>query len=471
MKKIITYLLVIVMFFAVLTSCDKNDNKKKEYNVILTAATIPPMVTLLDVVDKGLTENETYAWIGRQNTISDISKLKSMFKKITLNETWSTASNIPNSVISEMNEFISDRWFSSNENAHFTVYVTDYGILSALYLLENNGITSKNYTIHMVEDGTSAYTQFLTDQDYVSKENGKTNFDKNLQELTSDLNKIRKGTFELPDTAFVNYNLTYPATTLPNVDYYLQFPEILTSENTEITKMLNNKTIKLVEKKMTSLYQGLFEEKQTTISEIIVAKSTLEQIKKDDKEKVLMITGTAFSSEGDVLTEDSVKLAGKDGNFETVVKYLVNKYPNYKVVYKGHPAWGLLDDEVTGSRFIQPNRYQKVNAGTDSEREVTQTEAQAFLDRRIAFLNELKIEILPAQTPAEAIIWAAGNDLVLAGYDSSLYMNAPKGTMLAFFAENINSLSALNQVLYGENGVFYSENTEFLTKSNCSVAA
>ncbi len=429
------------------------------------------MISLLDIVENDLTKNETYAWIGRQNTISDVAKLKNAFKKLTLNENWSTGANIPSEVITDANQFITDKWFGSDENAHFTVYVSDYAVLVALYLLESNGIDSSNYTIHMIEDGSGAYSEFITNQDYVSKEKGKENFDNNLSELNEYLSQIKKDGFELPETFFSKYNLVYPAATLPNVDYYLQFPEILTSENTEITKMLNDNTIKLVEKKMTSLYQGLSEEKQTTISEIIVAKSTLEQIKKDDKEKVLMITGTSFSGEGDVLTEDTVKLAGKDGNFETVVKYLVNKYPNYKVVYKGHPAWGLLDDEVAGSRFIQPNKYQKVNAGTDTEREVTETEAIAFLDRRIAFLKELKIEILPAQTPAEAIIWAAGNDLVLAGYDSSLYMNAPKGTMLAFFAESVDSLSALNKVLYGKNGVFYSENTEYLTKSNCSVAA
>lgn len=80
MKKIITYLLVIGMSFVVLTSCKKNE-EKKEYNVILTPATIPPMISLLDIVDQDLTNNETYVWIGRQNTISDVTKLKNAFKK------------------------------------------------------------------------------------------------------------------------------------------------------------------------------------------------------------------------------------------------------------------------------------------------------------------------------------------------------------------------------------------------------
>lgn len=468
MKKIITYLLIIVMTFTVLTSC-KKDEEKKEYNVILTCVTIPPMISLLDIIDQDLTSNETYVWIGRQNTISDVTKLENAFKKLTLNKQWSTASNIPSEVITDANQFITDKWFGSNENAHFTVYVSDYAVLVALYLLESNGITSDNYKIHMIEDGSGAYTEFLKNQDYVSKENGKVNFDKNLEELNNCLNQIKADGFELPETFFSKYNFVFPAATLPSIDYYLQFPEILTSENKDITKMLTDKTIKLTEKKMTSLFQGLTKEKQTTISEIIVAKSTLEQIKKDDKEKVLMITGTSFSGEKDILTEETVKLAGKDGNFETVVRYLVNKYPTYKVIYKGHPAWGLLENEIVGSRFTQPNRYQKVNAGTNEEREVTETEARAFLDRRIAFLNELKIDILPAQTPAEAIIWAAGNDLFLAGYDSSLYMNAPKGTMLAFFAESVNSLSPLNQILYGTNGVFYNDKIEFLTPDNCKA--
>lgn len=467
MKKIFIFLLVAFVSFSFLTSCKTKDNKETEYNIILTSATIPPMVTLLDIMDKGLTENETYAWIGRQNTISSIENLKNTFKKITLNESWSTASNIPNNVISEMNEYVSEKWFESDETAKFNVYVTDYGILSALYILENNGITSKNYQIHMVEDGSAAYSEFLVNQDYASQ-NGKANFDKNLADLNDQLNKIREGKFLLPETAFTNYNLAYPATTLTNVDYYIQYPELLKTENQEIKQMMENKTMKIVEKKLTSIYEGLSEEKQNKVKDIIIAKSTLEQIKKNDKEKVLMITGTSFSGEGDILTEENVSKAGEDGNFETIVRYLVNKYPTYKVIYKGHPAWGVLEEEIAGSRFIQPNRYQKVNAGTENEREVTQEEARAFLDRRVEFLEELNIEVLPAQTPAEAIIWAA-EDLVLAGYDSSLYMNAKPGSMLAFFASGIESLSTLNQGLYGENGVFYSDKIEFLTYENCKA--
>ncbi len=468
MKKISIFLLAIFVAFSMLTGCKDNKKDGENYNIILTSATIPPMVTLLDMVDKDLTGNETYAWIGRQNTIANVQNLKNLFKKLTLNESWSTASNIPNSVITEINEFVSEKWFDSDQTANFNVYVTDYGILSALYILENNGIDSKHYNIHMVEDGSAAYSQFITDQAYATNE-GKAKLDQNIAELTDSLNKIRQDKFELPTSAFSNYNLTYAAATLPNVDYYIQFPELLVSENADITNMIKNKELKLVEKKLTALYNGLTAEKKEKISNIIIAENTLNQIKKDDKEKVLMITGTSFSGEGDVLTEENVSKAGEGGNFETIVRYLVNKYPNYKIIYKGHPAWGILPDEIEGSRFIQPSRYQKVEGRTANDGLVTESEARAFLDRRIAFLNELHIEILPAQTPAEALIWAAGDDLVLAGYDSSLYMNAKPGSMLAFFEEGVDALSDLNQRLYGEGGVYYNANIEYLTYEKCKV--
>lgn len=468
MKKISIFLLVIFVSLSMLTGCKDPKKEGGNYNIIMTCVTIPPMITLLDMVDKDLTENETYAWIGRQNTIASVQNLKNTFKKLTLNESWSTASNIPNSVITEINEFVSEKWFESEETANFTVYVSDYGVLSALYILENNGIGPDHYEIHMLEDGSMAYSQFITDQAYATSE-GKARLDQNIAELQDHLNKIRQDKFELPQSAFQNSNLTYAAATLPKVDYYIQFPELLVSENADITNMIKNNELKLVEKKLTALYNGLTEEKKETIRKIIIAESTLDQIKKDDKEKVLMITGTSLTGEGDILTEENVSKAGEGGNFETIVTYLVNKYPNYKIIYKGHPAWGILPEEIEGSRFIQPNRYNKVEGRTENGGSVTEAEARAFLDRRVAFLKGLNIEILPAQTPAEALIWAIGDDLVLAGYDSSLYMNAKKGSLLAFFEDGVDSLSALNQRLYGEGGVFYNPNIEYLTYENCKV--
>lgn len=74
MKKIITCLLAVSLTFTLLTSCKKDEHQKKEYNVILTCVSIPPMISLLDIVENDLTKNETYAWIGRQNTISDVAK-------------------------------------------------------------------------------------------------------------------------------------------------------------------------------------------------------------------------------------------------------------------------------------------------------------------------------------------------------------------------------------------------------------
>lgn len=466
MKKFLLVLTCLLSVLVFATGCDEKEDAKT-YNVIMTSATIPPMIAIMDTIES---ENETIAWIGRQNTINSVANLKSAYKKITFIESWSTASNIPNAVVNSMNEYVSDKWFGSDEKANFNIYVTDYGVVAALYLVESNGIPTTNYKIHLIEDGSGAYNQFLLssgDNQGYKEANGNIKFQANLAELNGIVDSMRAGTYVLPESAYQSYNLSYVATTLPSIDYYLQFPNLLSSENAEIQAMLTNKTMKLVEANQTKMYNNLSDDGKQKLKDIIIAPTTIASLEKGDKEKVLMITGTSFTGEGDVITEANVSKAGEDGNFETVVKYLVETYPDYKIIYKGHPSWGILDDEKNGSRFMDPSRYNKIQVSETETRDITAVECEAFLNRRIEFLKENNIIVLPAQTPAEAIIWAAGDDLLLAGYDSSLYMNARKGSLVAFFEESIEGLSSLNQILYGVGGEYYDENIKYLTYEWC----
>lgn len=458
MKKFILSMLCFTLVLGI-TGCK---SKAEKFNVIMTSATIPPMVSLLDTIDSDLT---TYAWIGRQNTIYSVDNFKKAFKKLKFIESWSTASNIPNSVVNELSEEISNEWFKSKKKSEFNIYVTDYGIISALYLVKNIGIPESKYKIHMIEDGSGAYGQFFTKQDYDSSDALK-NFNNNLAELNEIIKKIEDDKFDLGETGFSNYNLTYPAATLKNVDYYLQFPDLLKSSDEDFQKMLDDKTIKLVEKNQTKMYQNLNEKNKESFRNIILSPSTIKALEKEDKEKILMITGTSFIGEGDILTLETLKDGVKGGNFETVVSWLVKKYPNYKIIYKGHPAWGILENEQAGSRFLDTARYQEVQE-EDSTRKITEEEALKVLNRRIEFLKDMNIEVLPAQTPAEAIIWAAGDNLLLAGYDSSLYMNAKPGSLIAFFENSIDDLGGLNPMLYGENGPYHDSNILYLTKEFC----
>jgi len=459
-KRFFGIVMVLVMCFACVSfvGCkDKKENfKGKTVNVIMTSATIPPMQALLDTIDDN---NITYMWAGRQNTIYSTENLKKAYKSMTFVQEWSTASNIPATVVNKMSQYVSNAWYKSGQDCNFEIYVTDYGIISALYLVESLNIPADRYKIHMLEDGSGAYSQFFVDRNY-DDANGKATFDANLASLNSIIAQMRNGSYEAPQS-FVNYQYTYVASTLPSIDYYLQYPELLSSENEEIQAMLESKTMKLVKKHQTELFEGLSAENQAKVKSIILNPALDITMKPEEgKSKVLMITGTSFTGEGNDL--NPVTFTNGEGcRFEQYVRYLVDTYGNdYTIVYKGHPSWGLLPNELETSRWVDASKLGGLSVA----------QGRAAAERRIAFFEELGIRVVPAQTPAEAFIWAYSDVLSVCGYDSSLYFNAPKENMICFLLDReiaqgedpVSHLGTLNQMLFKEGGKLYNANTYYL---------
>ncbi len=465
-KKIIGIALAMTLCFTSLAfvGCGKKDDNldgpsanAKTVNIIMTSATIPPMLAMLNTIDSN---NQTYMWVGRQNTIYSTDNLRDAYASVNMIEQWSTASNIPKSVVNSMSQYVSNTWYGSNKDCKYEIYVTDYGILSALYLVESIKIPAAYYNIHMLEDGSAAYSRFYVDDNYDDATEGKANFDANLAGLNSVIASMRNGTYTAPQD-FSNYQYSYVASTLSNCDYYLQYPELLVSENEEIQDMMDNGTMKLVKKHQTELFNGLTDEGKSKVKSIILDPA-LDAIMtpEEGKSKVLMITGTSFTGEGNDLNKDTFT-NGENCRFEQYVKYLVDTYGDeYTIVYKGHPSWGLLENELESSRWVDASRLNGL----------TVEQGRAAAERRVQFFNDLGIRILPAQTPAEAFIWAYSDVLSLCGYDSSLYFNAPKENMLAFFLNSelaadqdpYSKLSTLNKMLFEEGGQLHNDNTFFL---------
>ncbi len=458
MKKKILSLVLICMFCfpcILFAGCGKGKGKGGTINIIMTSATIPPMVSMLDTIGDG---NETYMWVGRQNTIYSVDNLKDAYGDNCFYESWSTASNIPSNVINAMSQKVANAWYNDN-NTKFNIYVTDYGILAGLYLVKSIGVDASHYNIHMVEDGSGAYGQFY-DTLGLGADGAKAGFDAKVAELNAVIATMENGTFNSAQD-FSNYDYVYAAATLENVDYYLQYPEMLTSEDAQLQAMITNNTIKLVKKHQTQMYQSLSSENKAKFKSIILNPALdTAMTPATGKSGVLMITGTSFTGEGNDLTA-STFTNGEGCRFEQYVNYLVDKYgDDYTIVYKGHPSWGLLDNEVTSSRWYDESRL----GGLSLE------QGQAAAARRKTFLESKGVTILPAQTPAEAFIWAYSDVLALCGYDSSLYFNAPQGKVLCILAdEEIGSndpyateLGSLNQMLFKEGGQLYNADMYFL---------
>lgn len=132
----------------------KNENT---YNIIFAMATIPPVLAALDSIDNGY---ETYAIIERGKTYSGIDSVENFH-----NAGFDPANNLSEGFtdteldaivakVKELNE--------NNEDAFFNIYVQDGTALIGAAIAANAGLTTEQFHIYMVEDGTGAYDALNT---------------------------------------------------------------------------------------------------------------------------------------------------------------------------------------------------------------------------------------------------------------------------------------------------------------------
>lgn len=225
MKKLISIILSLLCVFtaavAFVGCTPKNSNESgKEYNIIFTLATIPPVLAALDCINNG---NETYAFIERGKTYNGIDNVTGFnnigFDKANNASTGFTNANF-NTVVGKIKEL------NVNGNEKFNIYVCDYTVLMGFGLAASAELKKNQYQIVLCEIGGETYKGL--DSDYIA---GKTvdsstdePYEKFLEDITSVKSKIatilsknkHKVNFE------IGYDLAYPAATLSNVKYLIQ---------------------------------------------------------------------------------------------------------------------------------------------------------------------------------------------------------------------------------------------------------
>ena len=225
MKKLISIILSLLCVFtaavAFVGCTPKNSNEAgKEYNIIFTLATIPPVLAALDCIDNG---NETYAFIERGKTYNGIDNVTGFnnigFDKANNASTGFTNANF-NTVVGKIKEL------NVNGKEKFNIYVCDYTVLMGFGLAASAELKNNQYQIVLCENGGGTYKGL--DDDYIT---GKTvdsstdePYEKFLEDIISVKSKIatilsknkHKVNFE------IGYDLAYPAATLSNVKYLIQ---------------------------------------------------------------------------------------------------------------------------------------------------------------------------------------------------------------------------------------------------------
>lgn len=196
------------------------------------------------------------------------------------------------------------------------------------------------------------------------------------------------------------YDYLLIATLRDNVQYLLQFPQLIDYKDERVANEMENANLIKIDLK--EQYQNLKEEQQQEfLKNINLDKQSLdEKYFKDENAKYLIITGTKpfYSS------------IGKE-KFENILNEIYKEYgEEYTLLYKPHPS-ALPDEE-----------QQK-------------------------FLENLNIQVLPGRIPMEAIMFIYPN-VKIGGFPSTLYLSAEEGQTFFFIEENKETLDQPLDQLY-----------------------
>ena len=223
---------------------------KKVFNIIMTAATVPPVVSALNSIANGA---ETYAWIERGKTYSGIET--SNFHNIGFDATSNASSGVTESAFTSITNTVKGL-VEENPDAHFNFYTTDYKPFAPVRVAGNVGLSKDNFTVYMVEDGTATYQHARTKF-----------FDKfsNVEGANANFETYREAAYDLFEKGLANpkvivdkkmhncftegYYYTFPLATHPNFVHLMQDKTKLDSSTSKIPGTIFRQVYALEENK------------------------------------------------------------------------------------------------------------------------------------------------------------------------------------------------------------------------------
>ena len=359
------------------------------YDFSLTLGTLP---TLYAGLQSFSSDNEFYMWYSRKATF-DIDKMSNYVNMMVPEKGY--GKEMIDAVTAEILNI-----YSTNPDAKFNLFVDDLRVHLYLQLFIANHIPESNVNVYLMSDGTGSYTIF---HNYFNDSHYNWKYFGDLYEETVNRVKV-EGQDAIPYHDDMNMHQTmYYASQKENVQYWLQFPELLKSNDPQITEEM--KKMNTVKRLPYEMYSNLSEEKKAAFLDAVgVDKAYFDGLFYSSDKPNLIISGTS--------------LGGERNSFEQVVKQIVADFGDtYKLFFKPHPAW---DPKTNG-------------------------ELKAL--KRQEFLEGLGITILPAQLPMEALLWAYP-DVKIGGYSSTLYMSTDREQTIFFIADSKESLVAPLPELY-----------------------
>ncbi len=200
------------------------------YNIIFALATVPPVLASLDAINSGY---ETYAIIERGKTYNGIDKLEYFH-----NAGFDPANNTSNGfTASEWDAMVNKikELKDTAEDVFFNIYVQDGTALMGAGLAANAGLTTEQFHVTIVEDGTGAYnalyTSYVKGKTVTAEADGIYNaYAAAVESAKTEFETVMGKTDNKHNDAPFKYNIgkAYALAALPNFTYWIQDKAMLT---------------------------------------------------------------------------------------------------------------------------------------------------------------------------------------------------------------------------------------------------
>lgn len=382
-----------------------DSNQQNEYNIFITAETLPTFFASFDMIKQK--ETPAYVWFQRADTLNT-EALQEMFTDVTISQYVGEESsqNFLENVRKEIQEYVI-QVLKNDENAHFNVYVTAEYYWLEIATLEELGLTDERVHTTMYSCGTVDYVvdySFTEENTYQNFLEEKQNFEEALDKARSNLcaDDTNLNFLKKPGEIRANFNYVLISALRDNVTYCLQFPEMITFKDSQVEEAMKDVHMEKVvaRDKFNELTD---EQKEQFFKCINLDKEQFDtEYFNSESGKYLIITGTRPYYGNYTQSE-----------FENMIDQVVQKYGEiYTILFKPHPS--AIPD-----------------------------------GNKVEYLNQKNIKILPGKMPMEAISFIY-EDLKLGGFASSLYMSVDEGNTLFFFSDSKDSLVEPLNVLYDD---------------------
>ena len=190
--------------------------------------------------------------------------------------------------------------------------------------MAQNRVPENNYKVLLLEDGTGSYTNFNSNY---SADGAISTLNENIElinnKYTASWNRELAPYEDGTAGNITKWAQSVAYATRSNVEYWLQFPEMLSSNDSTVASMLDAESsselkINFVKKNLTQIYSQISVEKQSIFKNILIDNNISNIMNFNNSKPTLMITGISYTGEQMGVTSTSTVLTPSEGSSFTL---------------------------------------------------------------------------------------------------------------------------------------------------------